>query len=137
MRTVLTRITHQTFLGDKTGRKTLLTPHISLAQSQHKHHARSGRCWDSLSNAINYVITGIKQKIIHLVAVPLRSSVNMLGICVCLCALFTQVASQETEEPISYTVSERCFSVTGYLFSIGVSKFMFTLVHVVTRTCVL
>ncbi|XP_024152909.1 EGF-containing fibulin-like extracellular matrix protein 1 isoform X1 [Oryzias melastigma] len=38
--------------------------------------------------------------------VLLRSSVNMLGICVCLCALFSQVASQVTEEPISYTCTE-------------------------------
>lgn len=31
--------------------------------------------------------------------------VDMLGICVCLCALFTHVLSQEAEEPISYRVS--------------------------------
>uniref|UniRef100_A0AAV2JI88 NOTCH1 EGF-like calcium-binding domain-containing protein n=1 Tax=Knipowitschia caucasica TaxID=637954 RepID=A0AAV2JI88_KNICA len=31
---------------------------------------------------------------------------NMLGICVCLCALFTHVLSQEAEEPISYTCTE-------------------------------
>ncbi|XP_071336653.1 EGF-containing fibulin-like extracellular matrix protein 1 [Trachinotus anak] len=30
----------------------------------------------------------------------------MLGICVCLCAVFTQVLSQEAEEPISYTCTE-------------------------------
>lgn len=30
----------------------------------------------------------------------------MLGICVCLCALFTHVLSQEAEEPISYTCTE-------------------------------
>ncbi|KAK7901387.1 hypothetical protein WMY93_018156 [Mugilogobius chulae] len=31
---------------------------------------------------------------------------NMLGICVCLCALFTHVLSQEAEEPISYSCTE-------------------------------
>lgn len=36
----------------------------------------------------------------------LRRLVDMLGICVCLCAVFTHVLSQEAEEPISYTVSE-------------------------------
>lgn len=30
----------------------------------------------------------------------------MLGICVCLCAVFTHVLSQEAEEPISYTCTE-------------------------------
>ncbi|XP_058508036.1 EGF-containing fibulin-like extracellular matrix protein 1 [Solea solea] len=30
----------------------------------------------------------------------------MLGICVCLCALFTHVLSQEAEEPVSYTCTE-------------------------------
>lgn len=79
-----------------------------------------GRRWDSLSNAISDVITGIKtcrmvkrKLILHalpiwlLVPVPLRGLVDMLGICVCLCALFTHVLSQEAEEPITITVSER------------------------------
>uniref|UniRef100_A0A8C6KM04 EGF-containing fibulin-like extracellular matrix protein 2 n=2 Tax=Nothobranchius TaxID=28779 RepID=A0A8C6KM04_NOTFU len=30
----------------------------------------------------------------------------MLGFCVCLCAVFTQVLSQETEEPITYSCTE-------------------------------
>ncbi|XP_041645108.1 EGF-containing fibulin-like extracellular matrix protein 1 isoform X1 [Cheilinus undulatus] len=30
----------------------------------------------------------------------------MLGICVCLCAVFTHVLSQEAEEPVSYTCTE-------------------------------
>ncbi|XP_068615840.1 EGF-containing fibulin-like extracellular matrix protein 1 [Brachionichthys hirsutus] len=30
----------------------------------------------------------------------------MLGICVCLCAVFTHVLSQEVEEPVSYTCTE-------------------------------
>ncbi|KAG7216337.1 hypothetical protein INR49_021741 [Caranx melampygus] len=30
----------------------------------------------------------------------------MLGICVCLCAVFTHVLSQEPEEPVSYTCTE-------------------------------
>ncbi|KAM8859776.1 EGF-containing fibulin-like extracellular matrix protein 1 isoform 2-T3 [Spinachia spinachia] len=30
----------------------------------------------------------------------------MLGICVCLCAVFTHVVSQEAEEPVSYTCTE-------------------------------
>lgn len=33
------------------------------------------------------------------------ASVDMLGICVCLCAVFTHALSQEGEEPISYRVS--------------------------------
>ncbi|XP_071378594.1 EGF-containing fibulin-like extracellular matrix protein 1 [Centroberyx affinis] len=30
----------------------------------------------------------------------------MLGICVCLCAVFTHVLSQDAEEPISYTCTD-------------------------------
>ncbi|XP_061601081.1 EGF-containing fibulin-like extracellular matrix protein 1 isoform X2 [Cololabis saira] len=36
----------------------------------------------------------------------LRRFVDMLGICVCLCAVFTQVIPQETEEPITYSCTE-------------------------------
>lgn len=46
----------------------------------------------------------------HLVAcssVAATFGSNMLGICVCLCALLTHVHSLEPEEPISYTVSAR------------------------------
>ncbi|XP_037541802.1 EGF-containing fibulin-like extracellular matrix protein 1 isoform X1 [Nematolebias whitei] len=32
--------------------------------------------------------------------------VNMLGFCVCLCAVFTQVLSQEPEEPVTYSCTE-------------------------------
>lgn len=35
-----------------------------------------------------------------------RRLVDMLGICVCLCAVFTHVLSQEAEEPVSYTCTE-------------------------------
>ncbi|XP_041866714.1 EGF-containing fibulin-like extracellular matrix protein 1 isoform X3 [Melanotaenia boesemani] len=46
------------------------------------------------------------QSLVNLVTVLLRRLVNMLGICVCLCAVFTQVLSQETREPISVTCTE-------------------------------
>lgn len=45
----------------------------------------------------------------HPVTVLLRRLVDMLGICVCLCAVFAHVLSQEAEEPVSITVSERTF----------------------------
>lgn len=40
------------------------------------------------------------------------ASVDMLRICVCLCAVFTHALSQEGEEPISYRVSgaSECFA---------------------------
>lgn len=41
-----------------------------------------------------------------MIAVLLRRLVDMLGICVCLVAVFTHVLSQEAEEPISYTCTE-------------------------------
>lgn len=43
------------------------------------------------------------------VTVLLRRLVDMLGICVCLCAVFAHVLSQEAEEPVSITVSKRTF----------------------------
>lgn len=48
----------------------------------------------------------------HPVTVLLRRLVDMLGICVCLCAVFAHVLSQEAEEPVSITVSKRTFFST-------------------------
>lgn len=125
LRTNFTRITHEAFRR-KTAEKhfTRLKSQIQLERRQHKHHASSGRCSDSLSNAINDVITAIKtcrlvkQKMIsHLVPVRLVTEllVDMLGICVCLCAVFSHVLSQEAE-PISYTVSGLFFFFTTKCF---------------------
>ncbi|KAM4607211.1 EGF-containing fibulin-like extracellular matrix protein 1 isoform 4-T6 [Polymixia lowei] len=43
---------------------------------------------------------------IHLSAVQLQRFAEMLGICVCLCAVFTHVLSQEAEEPVSYRCTD-------------------------------
>lgn len=43
----------------------------------------------------------------------------MLGVCVCLCAVFTQVLSQETEEPVTVSVSDvasLCVAQPGVFF---------------------
>ena len=128
LRTICTRNAHLSS-WKKTAEKhfTQLKSQIYLERCQHKHHASSGRCWDSLSNAISDVITGIKtcrlvkqKMILHALStqslwisltVLHRRLADMLGICMCLCAVFSQGLSQETEEPVSYTVSERFLSV--------------------------
>lgn len=53
--------------------------------------------------------------------VQLRAWVDMLSVCVCLCALFTHVLCQEAVEPISYTVSATAFRCTGIHSSYHIS----------------